>query len=458
MIKKIFFITILLLSVCVVKSQIFVETEKFSDKGGWVIDSQFLDQMGSPYLMAHGLGTPVKNAKTTVSFPNNNKYKVWVRTFNWISPWYQEGDGPGAFQLSIAGQILPKTLGTKGTKWMWQEAGVIDLSKLIKKGKKNDVMIELIDLSGFNGRVDAIFFTEDLNYLPPIEIEKIDLLRDKLLNRKNSNEGHFDFVVVGGGTAGMSAALSAARLGLKVALINNRPVLGGNNSSEIRVGLNGKLNSNYYPKIGNLLRELTGIPIPKDSHSEAGHMHPPRREASVVLDIFREHIIRSEPNLSLYLNIHINQVEMNENSIVSVSGVDVETGDKYSFSGSYFSDCTGDGTIGYLAGADYRMGRETYYEAFEPSAPLVRDNHKLGSTLLWRTKIDDHKSTFPVLPWAAQLSDEYYVDAPTGSWRWESGFKDDTVEDAEFIRDNLLRAIFGNWSYQKKQFRKIQQL
>lgn len=320
----------------IAKSQILIEAESFEYKGGWVTDPQFMDQMGSPYLMAHGLGEPVESAKTRVVLPSQGRYKVWVRTFNWIAPWYTESDGPGAFQLSINGHLLPTALGTKGVSWTWQEAGIIDIKKE-KDSKEQQVTaeVELIDLTGFNGRVDAVFFTEEMDYMPPNDKKGLAELR-KNLQQKQIHKQHFDLVVVGGGLAGCTAALSATRLGLKVALINNRPVLGGNNSSEIRVGLSGKINANYYPKIGNILRELTGIPIPEDSHKEAGVLHPPRREASNELDDFREYVLRNEPNLSLFLNIHVNEVEMDANSIVSVSGEDIETGKTYLFQALYF--------------------------------------------------------------------------------------------------------------------------
>lgn len=442
---KYFYMYFLILFVTIgsMEAQVLVEAEGFDNKGGWTIDPQFMDQMGSPYLMAHGAGVPVANAKTNIEFSDLGKYKIWVRTFNWVSPWYEDNDGPGAFKLSVNGEIIPRVLGTKGTQWMWQEAGKIDI-------KNRSVDIELIDLTGFNGRIDAILFTKDIYFVPPNDIDKIDSLRESLNPRKIHNEGKFDLVVIGGGTAGASAALSAARLGLKVALINNRPMLGGNNSSEVRVGLSGKINQNYYPKLGNALRELTGIPIPEDSHKEiSGLMHPPRREASTALDDFRSMIFYSEPNASLYLNIHVNKVEMDGNSIISVSGENVETGEIYKFTGSYFADCTGDATVGFLAGADYRVGRESHYEAFEPKAPSFSDNHTLGTTLMWRSERTKTESDFPILPWAAKLTDEYHLDNHGGGWKWESGHKKDIIEDAEYVRDNILRAIFGNWSYLK---------
>lgn len=82
--------------------------------------------------------------------------------------------------------------------------------------------------------------------------------------------------------------------------------MGGNNSSEIRVGLSGKINANYCPKIGNILRELTGIPIPEDFHKEVDVLHPPGREASNELDDFREYVLRNEPCLSSLLRMKWN--------------------------------------------------------------------------------------------------------------------------------------------------------
>ena len=81
-------------------SGVLVEAESFRDKGGWAVDQQFMDQMGSPYLIAHGMGKPVADAVTTVEFPETGTYRVYVRTFNWVAPWY-DGEGPGKFALRL---------------------------------------------------------------------------------------------------------------------------------------------------------------------------------------------------------------------------------------------------------------------------------------------------------------------------------------------------------------------
>src|SRR5215212_10599524 len=91
---------------------LLVEAESFTSHGGWSLDTQFIDLMGSPYLIAHGLGQPVKEATTTASFPATGKYRVWVRTKDWVAHWKAPGT-PGRFQVVIGGEPLKETFGTK---------------------------------------------------------------------------------------------------------------------------------------------------------------------------------------------------------------------------------------------------------------------------------------------------------------------------------------------------------
>jgi hypothetical protein len=415
---------------------VLLEAESFSSKGGWVVDQQFMDQLGSPYLMAHGMGEPVENASTIIRFPAKGDYKVFVRTFNWTAPWYK-GEGPGVFRLIIDGNPLPVTLGGSGDCWMWQNAGRIRV-------KNAEVAIGLKDLSGFNGRCDAILFTADPDLVPPSDIPSLNNLRKKLLGHKEPvTLNSYDFVVTGGGVAGICAAVSAARLGLKVALIHNRPVLGGNNSSEIRVGLSGDIDKNLYPNIGNVLKEINPVRPPNAGPAEG------------FIDMKKEELVRSGKNIDLYLNIHVFNVEMDGNTIKSVIGKHIETGEEFRFTGTWFADCTGDGNIGSLAGADYRMGRESAYEAFESMAPVIPDKMTQGTSNLWSSVKLEFPSSFPQLPWAVQFTKNYYLDEDKGDWRWESGFNKNTITDAENIRDLNLRAIFGNWSFLKNNMEKF---
>ena len=94
---------------------VLLEAEQFANLGGWVVDQQFMDQMGSPYLLAHGLGEPVRDAETTVQFPAAGKYRVWVRTRDWVAPWKAPGS-PGRFKVLVNGKPLATTFGTEGAE------------------------------------------------------------------------------------------------------------------------------------------------------------------------------------------------------------------------------------------------------------------------------------------------------------------------------------------------------
>ena len=97
-------------------AEVLVEAEAFADRGGWVLDPQFMDQMGSPYLLAHGLGKPVANAKTEAEFPAPGSYRLWVRTMDWVPSHH-----PGRFKVVVAGTEIAATFGEQGEGWVWQD-------------------------------------------------------------------------------------------------------------------------------------------------------------------------------------------------------------------------------------------------------------------------------------------------------------------------------------------------
>ena len=106
--------------------QVLVEAESFADPGGWMLDTQFIDNMGSPYLLAHGLGRPVEDATTEIQFPEAGTYRVFVRTKDWVARWKAPGQ-PGRFQLLVDGRPLTETFGTQGAEWFWHDGGVVEL-------------------------------------------------------------------------------------------------------------------------------------------------------------------------------------------------------------------------------------------------------------------------------------------------------------------------------------------
>jgi len=210
-------------------TEVLVEAEAFDDHGGWVADTQFIDLMGSPYLLAHGLGRPVSNAHTEVSFPETGTYHLWVRTKDWIP---EPEWAPGRFQVLVDGKALDTAFGVTGDgNWVWQAGGKVSIEQKVAR-------VELHDLTGFEGRCDALLFATDTKAkLPEKSGDKMRAWRKKLLGipKDPMEMSPFDVVVVGGGVSGCAAALTAARLGCKVAIVQNRPVYGGNNSSEIGV-------------------------------------------------------------------------------------------------------------------------------------------------------------------------------------------------------------------------------
>jgi len=414
-------------------AELLLEAESFQKKGGWVLDTQFSDQMGSFYLMAHGLGIPVEDAVTPLYFKKSGNYTIYVRTYNWTSPWF-DGNGPGKFQIGINEVLFDAILGDTGKQWEWQIVG----NCFIKSGENQ---ISLHDLTGFNGRCDAIYFsTEDT--LPPTDIDQLSLFRKKLLphTRHAFSAGNYDLVVVGGGIAGMSTAVAAARLGLKVALIQNRPLLGGNNSSDVRVHLGGRIEAKPYTHLGDLQKEF-------GSSKEGNAMPADNYEDQKKMDF-----ILAEKNIKLFLNWHVFSIEKKKERIKKVIARNTETGKVMYWKAPIFADCTGDGSIGFLAGADFRMGREAKSEFNESLAPEKADDMTLGASVQWYSKKDSEESVFPIFEYGMTFNQENSEKVLKGEWTWETGMNRNQIAEAERIRDYGMLVIFSNWSYLKNKY------
>ncbi|MCY1718962.1 FAD-dependent oxidoreductase [Prolixibacteraceae bacterium Z1-6] len=429
-ILSLIFLTVVVNVLLAQTPSVLVETESFDEKGGWVVDQQFIPSMGSPYLLAHGMGEPVENAKTKVTFPESGRYYFWVRTMDWI-PSRQET--PGTFKVVFDGDEFNKTFGVNNG-WQWIAAG------RIKVDNSKKILLELKDETGFEGRCDAIYFSKDKNDHPPVELEEMTSWRKEKLGMPPPKiEADFDLVVVGGGLAGCGAAVAAARQGLKVALINDRPVLGGNASKEIRVHTLGL-------KVYDIVEEL-------------GTDHYPNGDAGAIPATENiESVVRAENNITVFANTRANSVTKTGNKIKSVDCFDTHTHQETRFEAPLFVDATGDGWIGYWAGCEVRMGRESRDDFGESMAPEKPDGMTMGNSLLWNSvKIESDSKTDPEnklnvgwqeVPWAMDVAKDY--NATRGEWFWEYGLLMNTIYDAEEIRDHLFRAIYGNW-YNVKQ-------
>ncbi|MDR3232506.1 MAG: FAD-dependent oxidoreductase [Planctomycetaceae bacterium] len=417
---------------------LLVEAESFREKGGWVVDPQFTEQMGSPYLTAHGLGKPVRDAVTTVKFPQAGKYRLFVRTFNWTSPW-SDGTGAGQFKVILDGKPADTIFGESGKKWQWQSGGEVEI-------KETEAVIALHDLTGFNGRCDALLFTQDAGFTPPDETKELNTLRRKMTEVIPKDAGTFDFVVVGGGMSGICAAVSAARQGVKTAIIQDRPVWGGNNSSEIRVGLQGMINLGQYPKLGNLVREFS--PKPWDGIGENFNAAP---SPDIYDDGQKASVVNAESNVSPFMGWRVFAAEKHGGKIVSVTAKNVTTGEELIFRAPIFADCTGDGTVGVLAGADWTMGREGRNKYGESLAPEKEDNLTMGASVLWNTKETEADSSFPLFRYGMIFNEANAQKVIRGEWMWECGLTYDQIDDFERIRDQGLMAVFSNWSFLKNE-------
>lgn len=261
-----------------------------------------------------------------------------------------------------------------------------------------------------------------------------------------------DIAVIGGGLAGVCAAVAAARLGRTVALVQNRPVLGGNASSEVRVWVSGAsaTGTHRYARETGIMGEMF---VENQYRNPDGN---PYYWDLVVLET-----VLAEPNISLFLNTDVHEVEAegpeDDRRIVAVTGWMMGSERRIRFESRQFLDCTGDGLVGFLAGASCRIGREARSEFGESWAPEVADTITLGSTLLFYTKDVGHPVKYVPPSFAKDIAKTTIPErriirsGDNGCHYWwiEWGGELDTVHENERIRDELWAVIYGIWDYIK---------
>jgi len=391
---------------------IWLEAEQFADTGGWSNDPQHVDIMGSPYLLATGVGKPVGDAVTTAKIARPGSYRLWVRCRDWLPSHH-----PGRFQVTVAGKPSAMTFGNAKTDaWQWIDGGTFDLAA-------GDVEVRLHDLTGWWGRCDAVVLAAG-DFKPADDLKELEEQRVKHCGVTPDVKpmGDYDVVVIGGGPAGIGAALAAARNGCKVAFIQDRPVLGGNASSEISV-----------PPMGYI-----GAPPDRVNVTGIAKEIFPRQGWHNFADSKKiERIVRVEKNISLFLNTRATGVEMiDKGRIKSVLALNVHTGQRMEFAAPRFIDCTGHGWIGYYAGAEYRMGEEARAEFGETLAPIKATKRTQGNTL-YKAVFKDHRAPQVAAPAISsapgdvvKYSDKKKV-ALTGDWAHSTFHGGDYLHDDE---------------------------
>lgn len=261
-------------------------------------------------------------------------------------------------------------------------------------------------------------------------------------------EKQYDFVVVGGGLGGVCAAIAAARGGVQTALVHNRPVLGGNASSEMRMHICGADHHMSRPNA----RE-TGI-------LEEILLENKRRNPEMVYPIFDAVLwekVQYQENLELYLNTQMTKVVCEGETITAICAEQMTTEKQFYIKGSMFLDGTGDGVLGAKAGAEYRIGREAKSQYGETLAPQAEDRCTMGNSLMFSARDMGHPVPFVKPFWANTYSEDQlkfrdHSDVSSGYWWIElGGGRHRTIEDAELLRDELLKAVYGVWDHIKNK-------
>lgn len=289
--------------------------------------------------------------------------------------------------------------------------------------------------------------------------------------REKRKQANYEVVVIGGGLSGMCAALASARHGARTALIQARHVLGGNCSSEIRMHICGASENMKKPELeeGGILYELM---LENKSRNDYYNYS--------IWDMVLFEKVKKQENLTVYFNTAMEQCTLSGDRITQVRCYQQTTETFWDISGDIFVDATGNGSLGYYAGASYRQGSESREEFGEPDAPEKADNHRMGCTLLFKavdrgTSVNFKRPSFAQTFTEEQLrfrnhaakkystfdasgSDDDYermANYSTSSvdygywWIEVPGEKEDIVDEYEEIRDELVACIYGIWDHVK---------
>ncbi|WP_269523634.1 FAD-dependent oxidoreductase [Coraliomargarita parva] len=255
---------------------------------------------------------------------------------------------------------------------------------------------------------------------------------------------HVDVCVVGGGMTGLIAAVAAARRGSSVLLVHDRPVLGGNASSEIRMWICGAFGANK--KETGILEEIQLVNAQRN----------PDGLYSVWDSVLFEFAYFT-PGLTTLLNCSCNDGRVEKGRLASIDAWQLSTQSWHRIEARFFIDCSGDSILAPLSGAETRCGRESREEFGEEIAPIAADLKTMGNTVLLQLEETPSPKPFSPPSWAYRFDDDSNLPSRIGNtfghnfWWLELGGLKNTIADAEFIHDELIKTAWGTWDYMKNR-------
>ena len=280
------------------------------------------------------------------------------------------------------------------------------------------------------------------------------MIKENFEKQKRTNQQihlYTDLVVVGGGLAGVCASITAARAGHKVVLVQDRPVLGGNASSEVRLWSLGATshmgNNNRWSREGGLINEILLDNLKRNKEGNP-----------LIFDTVLLEKVYEEKNITLLLNTAIYEVSKKaDNEVKGVIGFCSQNSTTYSIEAPLFCDASGDGIVGFLSGASFRMGAEDKAEFDEGFAPNIEDyGNLLGHSLYFYTKEMNRPISYTAPSFAIKNAEElpriknYQLgDYGCKLWWVEYGGRLDTIHDSETIKFELWKVVYGIWDYIK---------
>ncbi|MBE6612313.1 MAG: FAD-dependent oxidoreductase [Ruminococcaceae bacterium] len=422
---------------------LWIDAVEFEDYGGFICETQFVREMGQPYLMADGVGNPTAPASVRFTVREAGMHRFFLRTKNWCVEHKPDGlivdvdgirSGHICSQMHVAG-------------WYFEIAADFDLAP-------GEHTLKIFDTTGWYGRFAAVVITNDYDYTPSRELSRMKKERVAIKGAPGFTDyGHFDLLIAGGGVGSIAAAITAARYGLKTALVHDRPVLGGNGSDEANVTLEGAAHRGYHE---------TGVVYELKNYRHAHNI-----TWSKTFRIFTE----AEENLTVFDNTLVSDVVMDGSRITGVRAVNTMTLDESAFSADLFVDGTGDAWLGYYAGAAYRIGREAKFQHNEAFAPDIADGNTMSGCAMrsrnnggfghgfcgYYAEETDHPVEYIPPAWAAKLPEGDELgrkpsNLGSGSWWLEMPNDYDDIFESEYVRDAQIRMGAGYYNWLKNSW------